>query len=49
MCTLVDKDMVFDALEKWDIEKMEYKYLDRETGLKDVSFEMTSPKKEVII
>ncbi len=48
-CGELEKELIFDALEKWDIEKLEYKYLDRESGLKEVNFEMTSLQKEVII
>lgn len=35
-CGELDKDIVFDALEKWDPVKIDYKYLDRETGLIEV-------------
>ena len=32
-CGELDKDKVFDALERWDPVKVEYKYLDREKEL----------------
>jgi S-adenosylmethionine/arginine decarboxylase-like enzyme len=32
-CGELDPQVVFDAVEKWDCEKMDYKYLDRETDL----------------
>lgn len=48
-CGELQKELVFDALGKWDVEKIEYKYLDRENDLREVNFEMTSPMKEVII
>lgn len=48
-CGAFDPKMVLDWLQQYNPIKVEYKYLDRETGLKDISFEMTSPLKEVII
>jgi len=48
-CSDLDPSVIAEALEKWDCEKIEYKFLDRETGLQDITLEMTSPKKEVII
>ena len=31
-CGELDKQIIFDALEKWDPLKIDYKYLDREKG-----------------
>jgi len=35
-CSTLDKDIIFAELEQWDPVKVEYKYLDREFGLKEV-------------
>ena len=35
-CSELDPQVVFDALEKWDPVKIDYKYLDRESQLIDV-------------
>ena len=32
-CSDLDPQIVFDAVEKWDCAKMDYKYLDRENDL----------------
>ena len=48
-CSDLDPSVIADALEKWDCEKIEYKFLDRETGLQDITLEMTSSQKEAII
>ena len=37
-CGELHKDKVFDALERWDPVKVEYKYLDREKELTLVDF-----------
>jgi len=36
-CSELDPQTVFDALDKWDPIKIDYKYLDRETNLSLVS------------
>ena len=35
-CSTLDKDIIFKELEQWNPTKVEYKYLDREFGLKEV-------------
>ena len=35
-CSTLDKDIIFAELEQWNPTKVEYKYLDREFGLKEV-------------
>jgi S-adenosylmethionine/arginine decarboxylase-like enzyme len=35
-CGTLDKDIIFAELEQWNPTKVEYKYLDREFGLKEV-------------
>ena len=35
-CSTLDKDIIFKELEQWNPTKVEYKYLDRELGLKEV-------------
>lgn len=35
-CSELDPQVVFDALDKWDPVKIDYKYLDRESQLIDV-------------
>ena len=35
-CGALDKDIIFKELEQWEPTKVEYKYLDREFGLKEV-------------
>jgi S-adenosylmethionine/arginine decarboxylase-like enzyme len=35
-CSELDPKIVFDALDKWDPVKIDYKYLDRESQLIDV-------------
>lgn len=35
-CSELDIKIVFDALDKWDPIKIDYKYLDRETNLTEV-------------
>lgn len=29
-CSELDPDTVFDSIEKWDVDSLDYKYLDRE-------------------
>jgi|TARA_B110000483_G_scaffold129705_1_gene155411 S-adenosylmethionine/arginine decarboxylase-like enzyme len=36
-CSTLDKDIIFAELEQWNPTKVEYKYLDREFGLKEVT------------
>ncbi len=36
-CSELDPQLVFDALDKWDPIKIDYKYLDRESELLEVS------------
>jgi len=35
-CGELDKQIIFDALEKWDPVKIDYKYLDREKGFTEL-------------
>lgn len=35
-CSTLDKNIIFKELEQWDPVKVEYKYLDREFGLKEI-------------
>ena len=36
MSIKLDKQIIFDALEKWDPVKIDFKYLDREKGFTEL-------------
>jgi S-adenosylmethionine/arginine decarboxylase-like enzyme len=38
-CGALDPQTVFDALDKWEPTKIEYKYLDREKNLKEIKID----------